>query len=63
MLKVLGVLAGLAVAVFFFAIATNENKLTAAEARCANVAEKVAPVGYADKETYMNAYRACVGRN
>ena len=63
MLKVFGVLAGLAVAVFFFAIATSEDKLTAAEARCANVAENVAPVGYADKETYMRAYRACVGRN
>ena len=30
--------------------------------QCAKVAEKLAPVGYADKETYMNAYRACVGR-
>jgi hypothetical protein len=56
---VLGLAAG---ALYVVAQMPPAQELTDAEWRCKNIADKAAPVGIADKDTYMNAYRACLGR-
>lgn len=37
-------------------------ELSTAEVRCVNIARDAAPIGRADTETYMAAYRACKAR-
>lgn len=46
------------------AVSNPDNRpLMDTERRCMNWADKLAPVGYYDREQYMSAYRACIARN